>query len=610
METSILRESQPAKKLRKGTHSCLECRRRKIRCIWPPESEECYACIARKLTCVEQTYGAIPRAPFPKTKRMRQRIGELEGTVNQIVERLDNLGLDTTEILKDLDLELQPPSKLGACPSSTSLAASHFDKLRISEDLSSDMGNAPLFDLFDNDILCPEEMGSNSIAQFQTVCSGRSSITGRYGRIMRHLRTLVPSTQTVDTVLRHSHLSICMLGKSFAEIQCLGPYGSKNSRLESLRNWMIESLTSENIASLPKVLICLATCIQQLPSGIQIDSSSLQVPLELLHIHYMDCAEAILSPDDGLVGSIEGVDCLLTQVRFYLNAGLPRKAWVIFRRAATFAQLLGTQRQCFSDKEPDMHKIGLWLQLSQIDKSLSLLLGLPYMIAEFPFKMGSDPDAHPALPPKLLFMLRLGEIAKRVIDHNSQGQTNLSSSETLKLNQDLEQCKSLMSSSWWDTVSDSEMAIDTIYETSILKFWFHNLRDYIHLPFVLKYSTNPQYRYNAYVAMQSSREMIQIYQILRDFNPPILRLCNAMDFQVLTAALIIMLNLLENSAISDPKQQEQDWQTIYSLTYTMNRVAQDMPNSVAAQAARLLEDLSKLRYDLAGSNETFHVVVP
>ena len=533
---------------------------------------------------------------------MRQRISELEGTIGQIVQRLDALGFDTGELLKDLDLEVQP--------SSTSLAIAHSDRLRISEDLNSDVADAPLLALFDNDVLCLEDVSSGPNAQSLDSCRGRSSTTSTYGRILRHLRPLIPSTQTLDIVLRHSHLSICMLRKSFAEVRCRAPYGSDGSELESLRNWMIESFTSEDIATLPKVLICLATCIQQLPGDVEIGTWSLQVPLELLHIHYMDCAEAFLSPDDGLVGSIEGVDCLLTQVRFYLNAGLPRKAWVIFRRAATFAQLLGTHHQRFPDEEPDMYKIGLWLQLFSMDKSLSLLLGLPYMISDFPYKVGSDTRTSHRLPPKLLFMLELGDIAKRVIDRNGQGQRNLSVSETFKLDHDLEQCKLLMPSSWWNTLPDSSMAIDTVYETSILQFWFHNLRDYIHLPFILKRSTNPKCQHTAFAAIQSSREMIRIYNTLRDANRPIIRLCNAMDFQVLTAALIITLSLLETSSMSDAAQDEQDWQTIYGLTYTMSRAAQAMPDSVAAQAVQLLEDLCKLRYDFAGSNETFHVVLP
>src|SRR5258707_1170309 len=107
-ETLSVSARQPSKKMRLGTHSCLECRKRKIRCIWLVDSENCNGCATRKLRCVEQKYGDVPRDSIPRTKRMRQRIDEMECTIRQIVQRLDDLGLDRAEILRDIDLQLTP----------------------------------------------------------------------------------------------------------------------------------------------------------------------------------------------------------------------------------------------------------------------------------------------------------------------------------------------------------------------------------------------------------------------------------------------------------------------------------------------------------------------
>jgi len=304
------------------------------------------------------------------------------------------------------------------------------------------------------------------------------------------------------------------------------------------------------------------------------------------------------------------VECLLTQVKFYLNAGLPRKAWVVFRRAATFAQLLGIQGHCSSNEEPDMRKIGVWLQLSQMDKSLSLLLGLSYMIPDVPFRTESDSRSPSSLPPMMDFTLRLAEVAKKIIDRNNQGHGKASISEALNLDEDLENSRNVLPSSWWNTAYDSLTPRETIYETSIVKFWYHNLRIYLHLPFIRRCLAGGEYQYSVHRAVQSSREMIQIYHVLRDSNRPIVRLCNAIDFQVLTAALVIILSLVNNPLVSDLAQQDQDWALIYSLTSIMSRVAQEMPDTVAAQATQLLEDFSKLRYDSTGNDETFHVVLP
>jgi hypothetical protein len=89
------------------------------------------------------------------------------------------------------------------------------------------------------------------------------------------------------------------------------------------------------------MIICLAACIQQLPSGFDHTSACFTTPLDVLQRCYLESAEALLALDEGIVSGVDSVQCLLVLVRYYLNAGLPRKAWVVFRRALTFAQLLG-----------------------------------------------------------------------------------------------------------------------------------------------------------------------------------------------------------------------------------------------------------------------------
>jgi hypothetical protein len=101
--------------------------------------------------------------------------------------------------------------------------------------------------------------------------------------------------------------------------------------------------------------------------------------------------------------------------------------------------------------------------------------------------------------------------------------------------------------SWWNAIPDSGMTLDAIYEMFIFKFWFHNLRNFIHMPFALGCSTSPQHHFSTSTALEASREMIRFYVVLRDINHPVIKLCNMTDFKVLTGALIIVLNLLANS---------------------------------------------------------------
>lgn len=544
---------------------------------------------------------------------MRQRIDELAGAICQILQRVDELGLDTAGILKDLDIDLplQPSSKSGTETDTPSIpgASSSFANLAVSEDLRVSLDNAPLLALLDNDVLCSEKVAFMPSVQSPISSGTHVGLGGKYSRILKDIRPLAPSSQTLSLLLRHNQLSICLFGKSFPRMDHLRPEGFDESQLEALRDYMLEAFQSEDVGTVTQVLISLATCIQQLPCGVQFGLLGLRDSLDQLQKQYMEFAEALLAPDEGIAGSVDGLDCLLAQVRFYINGGLPRKAWVIFRRAATFAQLLGSLHQSPSD-QLDMRKRGLWLQMWQMDKAISLLLGLPYMLTALPFKVDSNNSTSPGLPPRAVFAFKLGEIAAKVIDRNSRGQMDASYSATLEIDQDFERCKGIMPSSWWDALPGPDMALDAIHEMFTFKFWCHNLRNYIHLPFVLKSSTDPKCYFSSMTALESSRNMIRMYEILRDSERPAIRLCNMMDFQVLTAGLIIILQLLGNPPLYALQQQEQDWQIIYGLVRVMKYAAQSVPDGVAAQAVQLLEDLSKLRYDFSGSHQSFHAVVP
>jgi hypothetical protein len=596
--------------MRLGTHSCLECRKRKIRCIWPVESENCNGCAARKLKCVEQKYGDVPRDYIPRTKRMRQQIDEQECTIRQIVQRLDDLGLDRAEILRDIDLQLPPLSTSATSTSSIQLATSGLTDLAISEDLNADLEHAPLLALLDNDVLYSEKVsfGSNSASRVSSCRHSR--VQGRHSRILRELGPLIPSAQAVTLLIGQNQLAMCLLEKSFPGIQSLGSNAFGTCQLDALRNGKLESFTSEDVVILTKILICLASCIQQLPKNVQFSSLGSSLSLQTLKARYMEVAEEFLAPDTGIVGSIGGLSCLLAQVAFYINAGLPRRAWAIFRRAVTFAYLLGVMHESPLKEQQDMHTRTLSLRLWQIDRSLSLILGLSYTVLEFPLKAGSGVDTSPVLPPMVLFRWKMGEITGRVIKRNSQSQATLSYPETLQMEHDLDRCREIVPESWWNAIPHSDMTLDAIYEMFTFKFWFHNLRNFIHMPFALGCSASPQHHFSVSTALEASREMIRFYTVLRDINRPVIKLCNMTDFQVLTGALIIILNLLGNSAGYQIEQQEQDWQVIDELIYLMNYATQDLANSVATQAARLLEDLSKLRHTFEGCEKTLQAVVP
>ncbi len=90
-------QGPPRKKMRKGTKSCLECRRRKIKCTFEPGSTAvCQECYARGSTCIDQEHGdpqaANSTAATDQTYSLRERVTQLEGLVKEVLNRLPEGG--------------------------------------------------------------------------------------------------------------------------------------------------------------------------------------------------------------------------------------------------------------------------------------------------------------------------------------------------------------------------------------------------------------------------------------------------------------------------------------------------------------------------------------
>ena len=76
--------TQPSKRFRKGTHSCVECRRRKRRCVRPSDAQKCKLCAARGNQCLERKYGNF-RHPSSRKTTMKERIYKLERILGRIL---------------------------------------------------------------------------------------------------------------------------------------------------------------------------------------------------------------------------------------------------------------------------------------------------------------------------------------------------------------------------------------------------------------------------------------------------------------------------------------------------------------------------------------------
>lgn len=107
-------QGPPRKKMRKGTKSCIECRRRKIKCTFEPgRTSICNECFARGSTCIDQEHGDISSftnqssnstSKDEQNSALKERVTYLEDLVKQVLDRLpEKNGSDTSPVAQSTE---------------------------------------------------------------------------------------------------------------------------------------------------------------------------------------------------------------------------------------------------------------------------------------------------------------------------------------------------------------------------------------------------------------------------------------------------------------------------------------------------------------------------
>lgn len=622
-------DSFPRKRLRKGTHSCLECRRRKVRCVPEPNSQRCKECTSREAPCTQQELSGEKQKLSGKQDRTDQRLRDIEVVLGQILERLPakeralspgEPELGTAGTVRSLLSELRS-STVKATGSSarrpTGLAACTPEHSDATSTLDHAVEDAPLLSLFNNSILHQVEDridGHRAESCGPVDQTNGRPLNGKTNRTLRDLKTLVPNVKDLTLILRCSQDSWKLWYKFFSEDLGARLGSAEDTQVEIIRDFIYKSVNSDNVAVVAKVILCLTLHIQQLPPDFASAQTNLLAPTEALQSYYMSSVETLLGPDEGFAGTLDGLECMMIQAEFYINVGKPRKVWLIFRRAVSFAHLLGLHHQVDvpGDKEASRRRT-LWLQIWQSDRELSLVLGLPYAVSDSFLTIETATNDHFGRHKESRFLSDLGIVTGRIIDRN-QNHRQMTYSATLQLDQELEECKRLMPQSWWETSSGIDMSLEAIYTMFVIKLKYHNIRKLLHLPFMLKAYTDHRYDRSRLATLESARDMIKVYQILRDEKRSVLKMCDMVDFQVFTAAIILVIDLLGHSRASthhDSQQQERDWEKVYGITQDLKRVSLAMTCNVAEQAARLLEDFYNAHHGYSASGEkTYEATIP
>lgn len=182
--------------------------------------------------------------------------------------------------------------------------------------------------------------------------------------MQKALIALLPSQHDANIIFGESEcwLLLHALNKHSADV-----FDPQNIGFHVSTTFDMSAISKESPTQLGRTLLYLAICIQQLPSHFDTNSLQLTSGIDLYMRKIILTIQPLVTSDDEIVSSLEGLECLVLQGVYHINSGNPRRAWLSFRRAINFAQLMGLHKS--DDDIMDGGK-ALWYHIERADRYL------------------------------------------------------------------------------------------------------------------------------------------------------------------------------------------------------------------------------------------------
>ena len=299
---------------------------------------------------------------------------------------------------------------------------------------------------------------------------------------------------------------------------------------------------------LAKLMLIFAITLQS-PCGEKV--VGLSEPQSVLMRRLMTAATTWVTTKEDMHGTVESLICIILEGVFEINCGNLRRAWVVYRRAMTVAQLMGLHRSPMPplkrinpelDAKPDF----LWFRIVYMDRYLSLLLGLPQGTSDK--SMGAMSILQHE-PPLGKFERLLTVIASRILERNESAFATNEITTTQSIDFELLRVSKSMPASFWRPANFHNLtpgSPDTLLETVRLAahVYYYGLLIQLHLPYMMRIGDNAEHEYSKITCVNASREIITRFIAHRSFNP--MSSCSRpVDFFALLAAMTLLLAHLD-----------------------------------------------------------------
>ncbi|KAJ5908180.1 hypothetical protein N7495_000862 [Penicillium taxi] len=477
------------RKLRKGTQSCWECKRRKVRCVFTlPSNIICDNCQRRNTTCIGQEHPDQPRVSSIHDP-IEDRLGRVEDFIQQLAK---NLGM-----VHDAHSRAAEVSKV-ALPSFQGQEAQIAPSIEPPEPAKP---NSPFDTVTSSDSwLKPFSSISTSSEHYHIPASGK------YVELVRELVTAWPSQADIDI--------ICTLPVGLSAYLSSGifPHHSEANKFfpSSAKDILNLPPPNSHPVLFARKLLILGAFLQGVPPNCTQKLGTLGAKYRNIMLNVVEKATRLVTTNEELVGSVEGIECILIEALYHNYAGNLNKAWMAIHRAINVAQMMALHRDY---NLPSLESFGhetrisfdeLCFYLARMDWYLSLMLDLPQSSLETQF---TTPEALARCQPIDRVQRIHCIVARRILQRTEADLKDLANvSEIDKL---LQRVAEEVPPQWWivpnfvshngditELISDMLRVMD--------QFAHHQLVIRLHLPYLLNPSSDSRYNQSKIVAVQAS----------------------------------------------------------------------------------------------------------
>ncbi|PWY88062.1 hypothetical protein BO94DRAFT_516518 [Aspergillus sclerotioniger CBS 115572] len=576
------------RKIRKGTSSCWECKRRKIRCTFSASSDEtCIGCQRRGTKCLSQEF---PDQTSGEGQPIGDRIGRVEALVNQLVKNTPVREI-APRYESDGPTETATPTPTGTLSpihisASTSIPSAVGASLEPSADgLDWDYSDAP-------------PMSHQS-----------PIVPARYAKVSQALYASLPSRDDVEVLWKvHAHASI-----SFNRVMMV-PYPELERNGLNCSSMNDVPGPESHPVRLAIYMFLIATVLQYM----DLEKSKEQVkalsePPRAMMKRLAETAIRLVTTHEELLDTVEGLTCVMMEGIYQANCGNLRPAWIAFRRAMALAQLMGLHRPggCrplrLLDPNYKFDASFLWYRIVYTDRFLCLMLGLP---------QGSL-DRSMAAEAALAHDTPLGRlerthcaIASRILERNDADPASYNMSTIREIDLELQDIAQTMPSGWWlapnlaNTHGDPTTGFWEMLRL-VTQLYHFNLLNQLHLPFMLQFASTTQlHNYCASTCVNASREILSRFIAFRAFNR-VAYCCRAVDFFALIASLLVLIAHLRQHARPPDElnllahQRQGDRAMVEQAVASMEELGRVSHDPLSARSADLLRRLLSIEAEAA-----------